>query len=293
MHKNMQIVSWDLALFNVQLSEFLQACILSFYSSNECMIRHFFLSAYSLIHIRNSTCRKRIMSFASPQEVLNFWFAEDMSMFNDERFVNNKMKQWYTSATDEEVQIQHANKDLVDRAGSRQLTDDIWLSRDGILAQIILLDQFTREIYRGTAKAFQYDTVAEALTWQVIEGNQLMSYHPMHRTFILSPLLHAENLRSQQKGVELVPTIAHDAPEGLRNYMAMLPQFYHDHYDVIRRFGRFPSRNAVLVRVLLVLYSLKVYQGRQNTPEEDIYLLSPDLPAWAKSQLPRKTEEKM
>lgn len=211
------------------------------------MIKHI-LSTFSLIHIRSFTCRNSIMSFTSPQEVLNFWFAEDMSLFNDANFTNNKMNRWYMNATDEDVRIQHLNRDLVERAGQRQLTNDVWLSRDGILAQIILLDQFTREIYRGTAKAFQYDPVAESLSWQVIEDNQLMSYHPIHRTFILSPLLHAENLRSQQKGVELAPAISHDAPDGLKNYMTQLPQFYRDHYEVIKKFGRFPSRNAVLVR---------------------------------------------
>ncbi len=124
------------------------------------------------------------------------------------------------------------------------------------LARLILLDQFTRNLYRGQARAFAGDAQALALALALIDrgGDRLL--HPLQRWFVYLPLEHAEDLALQDRSVALFAALAAEAP-GFESAL----DYAERHRDVIRRFGRFPHRNAAL--------------GRTSTPDELAYLATP------------------
>ena len=128
-----------------------------------------------------------------------------------------------------------------------------WRSEpEHLLAAIILLDQFSRNIHRGTAQAFAADPLARSLTREALERGWLATYRPEARRFVLMPLMHSESASDQADSVRLFADL--EVVDG-RDFAA-------EHAQVIARYGRFPGRNAAL--------------GRASTAEEEIYLSRPD-----------------
>jgi uncharacterized protein (DUF924 family) len=117
----------------------------------------------------------------------------------------------------------------------------------GRLAEIIVLDQFSRQLHRGSPEAFAQDKMALALAQEAIAGGADEPLELERRMFVYMPFMHAESLLIQEEGVRLF------AP-----FDAELQQFMTGHRDTIARFGRFPFRNAAL--------------GRTSTPEEVAYM---------------------
>ncbi|WP_269513328.1 DUF924 family protein [Brevundimonas subvibrioides] len=130
-------------------------------------------------------------------------------------------------------------------AARRQLDD--WMDRaEGALALMIVLDQYPRNSFRGTAHQFATDTLARHFARDAIAHGYPATFEPELRQFLFMPLMHSEDLADQDA---LLPLVA-DMPDALK--------FAHVHRDVIVRFGRFPHRNACL--------------GRETTPEEQAFL---------------------
>ncbi len=123
---------------------------------------------------------------------------------------------------------------------------------DALLAAVILLDQFSRNIGRGTARAFEGDALALDLTHAAMDRGWEERYPPDRRVFVYMPLMHTEDAVTQALSVERF--IALGDPRNLA--------FAVEHRDVIERYGRFPSRNAAL--------------GRTSTPDEEAYLSRSD-----------------
>lgn len=118
---------------------------------------------------------------------------------------------------------------------------ELWSWREtprGRLAEIMALDQFSRQIHRGQAAAFATDTLALALAQEAAAGGALDSLDANERQFLLMPFMHAESLAVQEESVRLFAT---HCPEGTAN-------FARAHRETIARFGRFPMRNAALGR---------------------------------------------
>lgn len=120
-----------------------------------------------------------------------------------------------------------------------------------LLAAIILTDQFPRNLYRGTARAFATDALARALTNIAIERKWDAGLPPVERQFLYMPLMHSENAGDQERSVALYEALG----------LAEAADFARRHRDQIARFGRFPGRNAAL--------------GRADTPEEAEFLKQP------------------
>ena len=119
----------------------------------------------------------------------------------------------------------------------------------GSLALILLLDQFTRNICRGKPEAYMNDSYARDVARRAIANGFDRALPDAQRAFVYMPFMHSESLEHQELSVKLF------VEAGLDNARYAL-----QHRDIIRRFGRFPHRNAIL--------------GRQNTPEEQAYLAS-------------------
>jgi uncharacterized protein (DUF924 family) len=192
--------------------------------------------------------------------ILSFWFKElDLSAPQ----IDRRMDIWFghDAAFDQEIQTEFA--DDVDRASDGEL--DHWADESrGRLALILLLDQFRRNIYRNTAKAFEKDNVALRLCVEGAMEKKDQGLTPIQRAFYYMPLQHAESVKVQAKGCELYNRLAEAVSPTYRETFSTIAQFAELHRDIIDQFGRFPHRNKLL--------------GRENTAEEDEYLAddSPD-----------------
>lgn len=136
---------------------------------------------------------------------------------------------------------------------------DAWTATpDGWLALLIVLDQFSRNIRRGTPLAFAADPQARALALAGIERGDDQRLTPVARLFCYLPLEHAEDAALQQRSVALFTAMFDGASEADRDLFAKALDFAQRHAQVIERFRRFPHRNAIL--------------GRSNTAAEVEYL---------------------
>ena len=124
----------------------------------------------------------------------------------------------------------------------------------GALALVLLLDQFPRNLFRGSAEAFASDAHARQIARRIVAAGFDASLTPVERIFAYLPFEHSEDLADQDESIRLF-TALHDALGG------ETLDYAERHRDVIRRFGRFPHRNAAL--------------GRVNTPQEAAYLAEP------------------
>jgi uncharacterized protein (DUF924 family) len=155
-------------------------------------------------------------------------------------------KRWFEKdpALDDEIRRRFLTTHEAAAAG--KLTE--WeQSAEGALALLILLDQFPRNIFRGEARAFAADPLARAVASRAIL-NGFDGAIPDMSTFFFLPFMHSENMADQQRALAFYR--AHGDAESLK-YAEL-------HADIIRRYGRFPHRNAIL--------------GRMSTPEEQAFL---------------------
>jgi uncharacterized protein (DUF924 family) len=160
----------------------------------------------------------------SPADIVDFWRAVGPD-------------RWYEkdAALDEEIRKRFLATH--EAAATGKLT--AWeQTAEGALALLILLDQFPRNMFRGEARAFATDPLARAVTSRAIL-NGFDGAMPDMRTFFYLPFEHSEDRADQERGVALFKAVG-DA-DGLK--------WAEIHADIIRRFGRFPHRNAVLGRV--------------------------------------------
>jgi uncharacterized protein (DUF924 family) len=148
-------------------------------------------------------------------------------------------------------------QDLIGRAARGDLA--AWAdSPRRRLSLIILLDQFPRQIYRGTPQAFAYDTEALNLT---LSGMQLAAdgaLNLVERLFFYMPLQHTESTEVQDESVSAFRRLVTESPPELRSTFEGALEWAEHHRTLIRQFGRFPHRNQIL--------------GRESTPEEVAYL---------------------
>jgi uncharacterized protein (DUF924 family) len=146
---------------------------------------------------------------------------------------------------------------LVERAGRGELA--AWAdSPRRRLSLIILLDQFPRQLYRGTPKAFAYDSEALALTLSGMQSAADGALNIVERLFFYMPLQHAESTEVQDESVSSYRRLLAECPKELRSTFEESLQYAEEHRELIRQFGRFPHRNHIL--------------GRENTAEEEAYL---------------------
>ena len=188
-------------------------------------------------------------------DVLQFWFPEQLRDADHATLVS-QFEWWFRGGAD--LPITQRFQLLLEQAARGQR--DHWSnSPRSRLALIIVLDQFSRSIHRGTARAYAQDPKALALALEGIEiGHYAALETPWEKTFFFLPLGHSEELTQVEAAVRLAEELAGQAPAELRRILEHSAAQARGHRDVIARFGRHPHRNAVL--------------GRQSTPEELDYL---------------------
>lgn len=165
---------------------------------------------------------------SSPEEVLAFWLDEI------------EPKAWYVQDAVLDQEIRDRFMDTWQQAMDGKFA--LWLTYpSGALAYIILLDQFSRNMFRGSSKAFESDRVALAAAKQAIKRGWDLKIDEPARQFFYMPLMHSENLCDQDRCVRLMKERMPKAGEGNLLHAQV-------HREVIRKFGRFPYRNDALER---------------------------------------------
>jgi uncharacterized protein (DUF924 family) len=189
--------------------------------------------------------------FAGPSDVLTFWFGSREAL-GQEDHLKHRMSCWFGDAPPEFAQAQ---RDAGQAIAEAAVNLHGWHGPGGILARILLLDQFPRSAFRGTAKAFQYDSVAVELTKIAIAEGYMHVYNSSERSFCYLPLMHSEDIAHQEL---CIAQIMKDKEN--QSQLA----FTHSHADTIRRFARFPHRNKLLVSIggcLFLVHILIFTQG--------------------------------
>ena len=183
------------------------------------------------------------------REILNFWFAEGPDSFR---------KAWFQRDDAFDAEIRERFGAMV--APAREGAHDGWAETpEGALALFLLLDQFPRNLFRGSAEAFASDPHALALARRVVLERRLdLALTPTQRVFLYLPFEHAEEMAAQDTAVALFEGLRDSRPHALPGGAI---DYAWKHRVVIQRFGRFPHRNATL--------------GRVSTPAEQAYLAQP------------------
>ncbi|MEO5733854.1 MAG: DUF924 family protein [Rubrivivax sp.] len=182
-------------------------------------------------------------------DVLEFWFGTDSPTA-----ALDPRKEWFVKDAAFDARIRERFGALVDQALQGPLGWDADPRQR--VAEVIVLDQFPRNLFRGQAQAFSGDSRALQLALAIVDEGADKLLQPVQRTFAYLPLEHAEDHALQARSVALFEALAAEAPE-LQDTLV----YARKHQQVISDFGRFPHRNAAL--------------GRPSTPEEVEYLAQP------------------
>ncbi|APV50378.1 hypothetical protein BWI17_12145 [Betaproteobacteria bacterium GR16-43] len=178
------------------------------------------------------------------EDVLSFWFAAS----------EVQRPEWFRKDAAFDGQIRARFGELHAHAAAGGLTEWEREPRPA-LALLVVLDQFSRNLYRNDPRAFAQDARALAVAESMLARGWDRELWPLARQFVYLPLEHAEDLARQDRAVGLFEVL--QTEPGLEG----LAKWAEKHREVIRRFGRFPHRNAAL--------------GRASTPEEADFLLTP------------------
>lgn len=187
-------------------------------------------------------------------EILSFWFDDSR---NDPAAAQQMVARWFSAdpALDDEIRRRFAS--FYRAAVAAELTEWEQTAR-GSLALIIVLDQFSRNMFRGQPQAFAEDAVAQRLCLDGIEQQLDALLGPAEQGFFYMPLQHAENAYLQDVSVRQYEQLLQQSDAAWRPLLQGMLDYAREHRDIIHRFGRFPHRNAIL--------------GRPSTPAELAFL---------------------
>lgn len=192
------------------------------------------------------------------QPLLYWWFGADHGTAAEVAAARQGL--WFGKRDSQDREAETRFGALVEQAlvGELQGWADV---PQGWLAQLILLDQLPRMIYRDTPRAFAGDKLAQPLLQDGLDRNWDLRLAPIQRVFAYLVFEHAEDLPLQDRAVELFADLLNEAAVDERPLFANFLDFAERHQRVIARFGRFPHRNAIL--------------GRVSTDEEQAFLREP------------------
>ncbi|MCZ6830933.1 MAG: DUF924 domain-containing protein [Gammaproteobacteria bacterium] len=187
-------------------------------------------------------------------DILAYWFDE----LDQHGVCSPRQHQlWFQSRPETDAHIEACYGEMVEAARSGGL--DHWAEQpDGLMALVLLLDQFTRNICRGTGGAFAGDGKALALVQNAVANGVDRDMPTIHRVFLYIPYEHSEALAAQEQGIALFDQLLRDCSEQVRAEVDRYRDYSVAHRDVIASFGRFPHRNRIL--------------GRESTTAEQAHL---------------------
>jgi uncharacterized protein (DUF924 family) len=189
------------------------------------------------------------------ETLLDFWIGQAAS---DPAAAKAKSKLWYLSSAARDEDLRRRFGTTLTQAEHNKLPE--WQATErGQLALVVLLDQMSRNLYRGTAQAFANDQLALTSARALIASGAHKQFSPIEQVFLYHPFEHAEELAAQQQSITLFSELLATADVA---WHAQLADFLHhaqEHHDIVARYGRFPHRNTIL--------------GRSSSAEEKAFLV--------------------
>lgn len=194
---------------------------------------------------------------SSQAEILAFWFGDNP---DDLQVIDEKSSLWWgkDKTADEDIKNRFTTSLESLIAGSLAHWKE---TPHGLLAMIILVDQFSRNIHRGHPASYAQDEIAQSLCREGLARKMDLQLRSIEKVFFYMPLEHAESMELQKLSVELFGKLLIPMSGQYYEKFNRYVDFAARHYDIIARFGRFPHRNRVL--------------GRQSTREEMEFLQLP------------------
>jgi uncharacterized protein (DUF924 family) len=193
---------------------------------------------------------------ATPEEVHAFWFADALG---DPERAMRRLDFWFRPTRQTDGTIRERFEPTLKAAGEGLFTP--WeATAHTRVALVIVLDQFPRNIRRGTPEAFRHDARALAVARRGLAAGHADALTVPERAFLLMPFQHAEDVGVQRESVAHFERLVADAPPQWRRFAEGNAKYARLHFEIVERFGRFPHRNAILARA--------------STPEEIEYLKS-------------------
>ena len=186
------------------------------------------------------------------REILHFWLGD----LNNEELKKENMKKWFKKdpTFDKKIRTMFGT-DMYKAAIGKY---EHWVKRPrGALALIILFDQFTRNMFRGSGDMFQNDADALSLAKHLVYTNKDKKLHPTERMFVYMPFMHSESLEDQEHCIQLFEELDKETNGNFSNNV----HYAKKHRDIVKQWGRFPHRNKLLLR--------------KSTPEEIEFLKGP------------------
>ena len=180
--------------------------------------------------------------------ILKYWFTGNK---------NSDFKRWFNNGSKYDDEIREKFFIVLKEAEKGNLLH--WLGdKRSFLAHIILLDQFSRHIYRGTPDAYKNDHKI-LLFMEMAIDQYIDEYNAFEKMFVLMPYQHSENIKEQEKGLEILTNLIHKEEDMTqKNILKTALHHQKGHYQVIKNYSRFPKRNYIL--------------GRLSTEEEIDYM---------------------
>lgn len=190
----------------------------------------------------------------TPENILTFWFADAA---HDVHVVEQRYTFWFEATPKTDQYIRNQFSDLYSQARTGALKT--WQTAPrSCLALIIVLDQFPRNLFRGTPAAFATDPQAQQICQQGLAQGYLSELTLAEQLFFLMPLQHAEDIALQEESVRLSEALLTQTPSDWHGFLNSFLGSTRKHLSIIQRFGRFPHRNVIL--------------GRESTPDEQAFL---------------------
>ena len=188
------------------------------------------------------------------EEIHRFWFGVLKTPVD---FPREKVAFWFMKNDAVDRHIRDAYLSILQDTSSGKFEE--WKKTPrGYLCLILVLDQFPRHLYRSQCAAYDHDSLALELVAKGLELGIDQDLYPVERAFFYMPMQHSEDIKIQEKSVELYAALLDDAHEIMKGPFREFLKYAKMHLDVIKQFGRFPHRNAIL--------------NRPSTPEEEAFL---------------------
>jgi uncharacterized protein (DUF924 family) len=208
----------------------------------------------------------------TPSDVIIFWFGHEWyeDGMDAKEYADQGIARWFFGGPSLDAECCEFIP-LIRAAGAGNLRGEAWDDVPGLIARLVLLDQLTRNAFRGTPEAFAYDRAAQEVAVRLLDR---FAARPADlpwpaAIFIATSLLHAEDVALHDRAAAFLREHTGEFHAAVLSDK-VLPQL-ESHTRVLKRFGRYPHRNQAL--------------GRETTAAESAWLASDDVPGWARSQI--------
>lgn len=212
-------------------------------------MQRLFTGLQLLVFILTTFLMREVQAFnddavSKQEEILSFWFGE---LQNSKEWSQQKARLWFGGNKELDREIDRTFGKDVMKAANGDYADWEGTPR-GRLALIILLDQFPRNIFRGTPEAYQFEHIAQRHCIEGVAMQLDQKLYPIERKFFYFPLMHSENIQHQEYALVLFQGLKEAAPESTYVYFSKVEAYAKKYFEIIKTYGRFPHRNVILNR---------------------------------------------